>query len=77
MSPAPAVWRKHLFEKNHEFHSQSLPATQKVFPGPHEGHGCVESFTGIYGSQVLLCGQGDTSGTAQPCQVIISVLPPL
>lgn len=30
------------------------------------------SFTGIYGSQVLLCGQGGTSGTAQPRQVVIS-----
>lgn len=56
-----------IFEESHERHSQSLLATRKVFPGPHEGHGCVGSFTGIYGSQVLLCGQRGTSGKAQPC----------
>lgn len=65
-----------VFEDSHEFHSQSLSATQEAFPGLHEGHGCVGSFTGIYGSQALLCGREGTRATAQLCQVVISLLPP-
>lgn len=62
MSPAPANMEK----------ASSRSATNSIVETTCNHKGCAGSFTGIYSSQVFLCGQGGPSGAAQPRQVVIN-----
>lgn len=70
-------WRESSFEESHEFHNLSLLVTQEVFPGLCESCDGMVVWDHSLVFMTAKCGQGGTSGMAQPCQVVISLLPSL